>query len=538
MTVLLHHSADLPPAGSYQSWFAVTGTTTSLPKDSKLPRLAARLEEAFNESRETWWRLGLKMFEAPGADFAYAPTGAVFGSDFGIMLAWSRLCAELAEGEIKVLVVCDDPWLFRHLAHLPGVEAASAPGLFRRRLVLWGRGYLSRLKTSLRVALAALRLRGQRKILPGGEPVLLVYGHPQSNAKGWDAYFGDLMTNIPASRRLLHTDCPAGRALELSADGRTASLHAWGCPLFALSLFRITWRPLKAHLQGEFGWLIRRAAKIENSGGGLAMSRWQMHCQRRWLKAAKACSVVWPWENFNWERDLCRAARRLGVATYGYQHTAIGPHQLNYSPRTNRDGLHSIPDRIIANGPAYGDEMIEWDFPEERVVIGGAFRLNRPQTDIYNKNGPIFVPLSAHRATAASQVIAGKILASDGQKVLIKEHPMYPVDFDETDNLKRTQISLFEQSSVSLVLYCTGTVGLEAALAGLPALRLMLDDRIAIDFLPKGITVPKTTLDDLANAIATAPPTVEVNWEDIIGDVDPDFWVDLLTENTQKKAVN
>ncbi len=87
--------------------------------------------------------------------------------------------------------------------------------------------------------------------------------------------------------------------------------------------------------------------------------------------------VAWPWENFAWERGLCRAARKRGVATIGSQHTVVGPHQINYSTQANADGLASIPDLVVANGPAYKAELSAWGVPEDRLLIGGAFRFKR-----------------------------------------------------------------------------------------------------------------------------------------------------------------
>ena len=87
---------------------------------------------------------------------------------------------------------------------------------------------------------------------------------------------------------------------------------------------------------------MRRAAEKEGDGAAHAMNAWQRQCQKAWLAHTRPAVVAWPWENHGWERDFCRQARRLGVTTLGYQHTVIGPHQLNYSPATNKDGLDSL----------------------------------------------------------------------------------------------------------------------------------------------------------------------------------------------------
>ncbi|MCH9051273.1 MAG: hypothetical protein IIA72_09325, partial [Proteobacteria bacterium] len=75
MTLLLRRSRDLPDPGAYRFWFPTTGTEVALDAERKLPRLAARLEGAFNACRTLWWRLGREMGAAATAEIAVTPTG-------------------------------------------------------------------------------------------------------------------------------------------------------------------------------------------------------------------------------------------------------------------------------------------------------------------------------------------------------------------------------------------------------------------------------------------------------------------------------
>jgi hypothetical protein len=525
MPILLRQSTDLPPAGAYQNWFAVTGTPTILDGTLKLPHLAEKLENAFMDSRKTWWTIGHDLSQEPTAENAHMPTGGAFGSDFGIMLAWSRLTESVANQTDICLVICDDPWLYRHLANLPNVAAGTAPPLQWIEVKLSLRGWLARIKTALKNATAAIALRNSCSAQRSGGAAILVYGHPQSTADGYDAYFGNLMTQEPALTRVLHIDCYMSRARALASDGRTSSLHGWGSPLFALRLIFTRW---KTRTHKGHNWLIRRSVAHENSGGGPAMTRWQQHCQHRWLKKIKPARVCWPWENHAWERGLCRSARQLNVRTLGYQHTVVGPHQINYATATNPDGLESIPDLVICDGPAYRDEIAAWGVPHDRLKIGGAFRFKRFKSDHYELSGPIFVPLSAIPAAAQCQIKAAKKLAANGHKVLVKEHPLYPATFDEVNNLSRTDITLVEQTGLSAVLFCTGTSGLEAVLMGLPAYRLILEDRIAIDILPATISVPSVTLETIEEDVTDQPRSTPVDWDCVLAEPDMNLWHSLL----------
>jgi hypothetical protein len=528
MTVLLRRSGNLPSPSDYRAWLAVTGTPATLDPATKLSNLAQRLEQAFVASRETWWWLGRELSaessDGSNAAIARMPTASPFGSDFGLMLAWSRLVGDLGSEDTVNLVLCDDPWLFRYLSSLDRVEAAAPPPLIPAAIRLQLRGLLSRCRVSLSTAMAAIRLKGQRRMVVQGDSVILVYGHPASDASGNDAYFGDLMNRFPVLKRLLHTDCPAGQSNNLGV-----SLHAWGNPLFALGAVFCRWQPDRDQMSGEYGWLIRRAVSYENGGGGPAMNRWQMHCQDRWLAQAKPSRVAWPWENHGWERNLCRTARLLGVKTIGYQHTVIGPHHFNYATATNPDGLQSIPDIIVADGPAYRDEMKAWGMEEERLVIGGAFRFRRFGEGLFDANGPVFVPLSAIPEAAHVQLATARAIARQGKQVLVKQHPMYRLDFATEDKLQRSDTPLAEQSGLSAVLYTTGTSGLEAVLMGIPGYRLMLNDRIAIDVLPGSLTAAAVTPETAAEAVlgAQSPPP-PVAWDEILSDPDIGLWKKLL----------
>lgn len=528
MTVLLRRSGEVPDPDRYRCWLAVTGTASTLDPARRLPRLAARLEEAFVASRETWWALGRELGKEPSADIAHMPTAGAFGSDFGIMLAWSWITESLAEEREPHLVLCDDPWLFRHLAGIPGVAAGKSPRWWPQALALSARGWLARFRVAARMARAAIFFRNRNETTAGAS-VLLVYGHPESTTDGHDAYFGDLMQRFPELRRMLHTDCPPERAEALAADGRTGTLLGFGDPLFALTLVAARWRPGPRHRRGPFGWLVRRAAARENGGGGPAMNRWQAHCQARWLARARPARVAWPWENHGWERNLCRAGRRAGTLLIGYQHTVIGPHQFNYATATNPDGLDSIPDRVVADGPAYLEEMAAWGVPRARLRLGGAFRFRRISAAVADPEAPVFVPLSAIPAVAEAQLEAAREIAGRGRRVLVKEHPMYPVAFADAPNLTRTNLPLARQERLSAVLYSTGASGLEARLMGVAAYRLMLEDRIAIDVLPAGIEAPAVTLEDAAERVlASGGAAVPPAWDSVLAEPDISLWQRLL----------
>lgn len=524
MPVALRYSPDSSPWPTHQFWFAAGPIANPPNSKQRLPNLARRLESAFDAIRDEWWALGRAMAAEPGGDLSHAASCATSPSDFGTMLAWSRLVAEVAAEAPTVVVLCDDPWLFRHLTRLDGVEAGYSPPLWPAEVGLRMRGIAARLKVAVTMAFTSLRLRHQRRNHVAGRSCLLVYGHPRSDADGHDAYFGPLLKDMPALGRLLHTDCSTDRAAALGADGRSAALHAWGNPLFALTLFAVRWRPGRGALQGPNDWLVHRAAALEGSGGAHAMTRWQMHCQHRWLAKVRPSAVVWPWENHPWERDFVRAARVQGARTAGYLHTVVGPHMYNQSPHPNPDGLESIPDLILCNGPGYKADLERLGMPADRLEIGGAFRFQAPLPAASDPEGPIFAALSSNLAAARQMLDAVRAVARHRRQFVVKAHPMYPIDIPENESVRVTDRPLDEQQGLSGVLYCASVVGLEAALAGLPTIRFLTDGGVAMNVLPAAVDLPTADAASLDDAIANLSPPPAIEWGSIFADVDMDRW--------------
>ena len=518
MTVLLRTSRELPPTNTYDVWLALTGTETPLDPARRLADPGQQLEQAFDAIRDDWWRIGHSLGQTPGGELAHTPTGAAFISDFGQNLAWSKLVKDFTGEKQNTLVICDDPWLFRHLAALPGVDAGAAPVLWVSHLKLWVRGYLSRLKVAGRMLLAALSSGRQRRHAVRGTPTLLVYGHPTSTGDGYDAYFGTMMKDIPGLARAVHTDCPPARAGALATDGRTFSLHAWGNPFYALALPFTRWRPPSTD------WLVRRAAAIENGGGAQAMTRWQIHCQNNWLHDVHPISVSWSWENHPWERAFVRAARKLNVHSIGSQDTDVGPHQLNMSPATNIDGLDSIADVIICNGPAYRDELLAWGIPFERLVIGGSYRIARFEADHFDPQGPVYVALSSDPEISDEMMQAVENAKNGKRRFLVKDHPMYPYPFEETDDIHRTTQTIPENPGISAVLYGTGLSGLEGLLAGVPTFRLLPSNRLGIDTLPALCSTPTVSIDSFGETLDENPKPPTIAWDNLFCPVDIETW--------------
>jgi hypothetical protein len=489
-----------------------------------LSRLGQRLEKIFDDVRDDWWELGHKLGQTPSARLAHMPTAAPYNCDFGLMMAWCRLTQTVASTSSRCLVVCDDPWMFRQLASLKGVEVGKFPTLFPESVMRWARGWLARGKFTISAIAAHIRLRKSRENSVPGATTLLVYGHPASNAEGHDAYFGSLMNNMPNLGRMVHTDADVSLTLKLAKDGKTSGLHAWGSVLFLPFLIFQRWKPGSSDLEGPYNWMLRRAVTFENATAAPAANRWQMHCQERWLQKNRPKTVVWPWENHPWEREFCRSAKRHQVSTRGYQHGVIGPHQYNQGLATNPDGLASIPDRIICSGPAYQNQLLTWGIPSDQLCIGGTYRVSCFEGNYYNVDGPIFVATSSFASITQQMMLAVKFAKKPGRKFTVKIHPLYPQDIKETENISLTNHTIPEQKGLSAVFYGTGASGLEGLLAGVPTFRFRPDDCIAINVLPKGAKAESVSIDTLGNALDDATKPTPLAWKSIFSPIDQALW--------------
>ena len=523
MTVLLRRGGDPPPRDAYAGWLAIGTATGPLDPARRLADLPARLEKSFDAIGLSWLRLGRRLGADGSASLAHGPACATNISDLGVMQAWSLIVKELAAASDPCLVVCDDPWMFRHLSEIDGVQAGAPPPLFVAELKLTVRGFMARAKCAVDLWRRTMALRGQKKFAAQNTRTLLVYGHPTSTAEGRDGYFGDLMKTLPDLARVLHADCGVERARALAANGRTVSLHAWGRLGDLPGLIFARWRPAPEHQGGEDGWLVRRAAALEGGTGQGAMIAWQQKCQRRWLADTRPRVVAWPWENHSWERDFVRAARVAEVRTVGYQHSVIGNQMLNYSPASNPDGLASIPDVIMCTGPATRDRLLKWGIPEDRLRIGGALRIPEIKALQANPDGAVFMALPFDGETARQMIAAARDLTGKGFRFLIKEHPMSPCDFTTANGIERTDRAFFDHGGLRAVIYAASTVGLEAALAGLPTVRFRPQGRLSLDILPDGIDLPVAEAETLEHILSAATPPV-INRDRVFSPVSTDSW--------------
>ena len=420
------------------------------------------------------------------------------------MLAWTALVDGWAANDAVVLLICDDPWLFRHFASRRGVATGSRPpSLWRAAIRLRLRGLAARAAVAVQVAWARLLTRRHRSAYPKGATAMLAYGHPASRSDGYDGYFGPLALEFVDLQRVLHVDCGPRRALALAREGRAFSLHAWGRYLDIAALPFARWRP-RVGLTSGLGWLLRRAAEFEGGTGQAAMIRWQQLCHERFLAEARPRSVTWPWENHAWERHFVTACRRMGTLTIGFQHTPFGRQDFSFHPGSNPAGSANIPDRIVATGPACLEALEALGYPRDRMSIGGSLRFVGFRAPRFAPDGPVLVALPYHPIVAPQMVKLAVDLAATGRPVRVKPHPMAPAALAEIPDGLRTDTAFADQPAVSVVIFAASSIGLDALAGGIPAVRFLPEGVAALDPMPTGVAIQSASASGIAAALRAA----------------------------------
>ena len=525
MSVLLRRSNDLPAPEAYDAWITVSEHPPSGVSGNHLAGFSSRLEDSFDAAAQEWQDLARSLASEPTSELAQMPGCAPTCSDFGLMLAWSNLVEVLANNDERVLLICDDPWLFRHLAELPKVDAGAPPPYMAISLKLALRGFLVQTKVALRATFASLIFRHHRSRAKIGSTVILAYGHPDSRAEGYDAYFGPLMKKWPELVRVLHVDGPLGRAKSLSADPRTISLHAWGNPLAALKLPFARWKPPATHLNGTLGWLVRRAAALEGGSGQAAMSRWQQICQKNWLRQTRPRLITWPWENHAWERGFVCSAREFEVRTIGYLHTPHGRHHWGISPASNRDGLDSTPDEIVCTGAIPAKRLASLGYPPDHISVGGSLRHVVFGSLPHDPDGPVLMALPNNKDIAQQMEKIAVGWAKKNKMVLIKPHPMAPAKIRTLPDTMYTEDPLDRLPPLAAVVYAMSSIGLEALAGGLPVIRFHPGTSVApIAALPENLDVPATNAQELEDALRSLNRQKTVDVAEYYSAPDFGFW--------------
>lgn len=228
---------------------------------------------------------------------------------------------------------------------------------------------------------------------------------------------------------------------------------------------------------------------------------WNNFFNKRW------CShIIYLFENQPWEKMLCMAANRNNIKTFGYQHSSICRFYISQFIGKGEETFVPLPYKIITAGNFFAELYKEGGMPEDKVVIGGAWRyehmLSDKKDDIWTKK-----EAGSKRIILVSLPISGFILKSmleslvdvfskmnfiDNLEVWLKPHPVTePADLTTISKLSSNKYHVVNKSfpellrEADVVIASTSTSGLESFLYG----------KKVISYIPENFIAPDPLLD-------------------------------------------
>jgi len=433
---------------------------------------------------------------------------------------FGKICQEEKGDQERPLVVfVEDRWLYRHLwehhqKNGPGFHFLSRKSLLPETLKSVLRGIAGRVYMLLKATYEMWRSRSiaSKNTIPSGEvnrKQVYIYSWIQDrffgeNGNFDDAYFGRLaqiLTKnglnvayitqpfLPPALRRRCLDC--GKYEFTFLDRYISFSHILKC-LF--TIFPISYGTKQKWLRV----LLWRQMLYEISP--VAGAQLYYFAFKSWLKKMnkEEITIIYPFENQPWEKMLCMAARDLNkkVKLIGYQHSTVPLLLLNHFLGAGECNDMPLPNLIAANSEYTLDLLNSAGYGETKLVNGGALRYEHLHQMADNlarrkkklKTVLVAFPYSVSQSQEMLLAVFNAFGSTDKHRFIIKPHPAvtlerleiqlssWPTNFEKTD--KPIPEILKE---ADLVIYSSGTIGLESLLAGVPVIRYCPEHTIGYD---------------------------------------------------------
>lgn len=430
-------------------------------------------------------------------------------SDLFLLICYEHLaCALLREFEGHdrgLIIVIEDPWLFRQLREVHGdsqkirFHGTSWMWLDGLRALIMGIG--ARAVWSMRLFLSHLK---QRWFWPRSKsesvlPCIALYSYPQERSlhgtDGWvDPYLGDLDKLLAKSGySVLRFSPPEVGGFERALAQRAhyfAPLVLWMRPVSVIRSLFASWHPVWPHDPQVGGLPIRRLLvrdwRLDRWRSSYLLFHVFFDCVTRFLEARRIKAIIFPYENQPWEKMLVLASQSRRVPTIGYQHGGgLSRFLLCYFHGSREMEWAPLPDIVVASGSYSYELLANGGIPAQRLVMGGNLR----HQYLWNARNcvpppqavgcvrilvalPVEPVLGQHLICALKRAFPDGGL-HDGIEFAIRAHPMCPVTEKMLGWPATILAGTFEEALrvCSFVLYTGSTTGMEALAMGLKVLR-------------------------------------------------------------------
>lgn len=483
------------------------GEKALLPLNDRLHAIAETLRQPF---LDFIGNLGQMQTDQLGW-WSSSSSWKIYGrSDLFLLICYERvvgdLLREFKDHQEHLVVVIEDPWLFRQLVttygSFPEIQFCGKPSVWPTCLSALLRGVGSRLIWSLRLLYNYLRQRWYWKQDKHDHPAtssIAVYSYPQarclSGTGRWtDPCLGDIDGLVEeAGHSVLRFSPPEVGGFERAIAQRAhyfTPLILWITPRSLLRSLSASWHPVwPASVQVEgmpVRWLLLRDWWLDRWRSSYLLYRVFFDCLSKLLETRPIKLLLYPYENQPWERMLVLAAHAHGVPTLAYQHGGgLARFMLPYFHGSTEAQWAPLPDLIVTSGTYPYGLLATGGTPRKRLVIGGNLRHQylsnrRHSIPTMTSSGhvrvlvalPIEHDLTQHLLSALRRAFPDGGL-SEGIGFAIKPHPMAPIREQDLQWPATIVGGTFEEATISssMVLYSGSGTGMEAYVMGRVVLR-------------------------------------------------------------------
>jgi hypothetical protein len=476
-------------------------------KNAKQVQIGDKLQATANRCRDEYLelisRIGIEQGNSRGwwkTQLSWKP----IVSELLLLICYQEIILECArEAKSSLLVVIEDPWLFRQLQkNLPNATFESARFSLKLKVVgAFLLGLAKRLRWAVRISKSRFlqeRLASQNFSL-STEGKTCFYSLPQPHCfqpnNGWrDPFFAGSENSLAEEGIETFRVAPPFVGFEKEVATRSSYCYPmilesspWDIFASVISYYRPKLKGPIAIQGTDVSFLIKRELNLDLKLSSMADQEFFYRCVRKFFANKKPSLIMYPFENQPWEKLLVLAGKEHRVGTLGYQHATVPKFELAYY-NGKSDVSFPNPDLIATSGNFTLKTLEEGGVPKSRLKNVGSLRINHSAAFSYADPKKVLVLLPLHPKMLA---IFLKSLeeafptggADDGIEIYLRPHP---VTYQITKNL-RTPFPIPKWSLAEglehcgTILFCSTMAGYEAWLQGRNTIRFVPDLMLNLD---------------------------------------------------------
>lgn len=447
--------------------------------------------------------------------------------DFFLQMCYKLLAIELLKQKIdgdRLVIFIEDPWLFldiKNICDKRNILCVGHPKLFLVKFFFLFRGLTHRLLLIAWFFLARLLIlyyhRGEKpKVLDEVKSAVMLVNPAEKRAFREGRYVDNYMPGLPmfckengiAFFYLYLVNFPL---TTVKFVGRNKEI-LWPLILdikFSNVIKRVFeyWKPICndnisiSTIKCDTSALLQRQKWIEFSSVGFNIHL-VLFDALDYFFAKKWCnSIIYVFENQSWEKMLCMAALKKNIKISGYQHSSIWRLFLAQFIGRGEESFVPLPHKLITSGPHFAELYKKGNIPEDKIVVGGAWRYthmtNNDGSSILakkriNSKPTVLISLCIDIFISRSMLKNVFRIISDNKlenemTFWIKTHPGHTkYELNKLNKLVSRYQKVnkpFDElkKDVDIVIYSSSTIGLEAFFYGKKVISYIPENLLAAD---------------------------------------------------------